>query len=51
MATAKTSDKQMSKSLQQIADDLISGNDPNQLALEVGIDRVNEAIDILEDRI
>ena len=39
------------KTIQAIADDWMMGEDPDQLALEVGMDRVQEAIDALEDRI
>jgi hypothetical protein len=39
------------KSLQQIAEDLMMGDSPEIVAQEVGWDRVNQAIDILSDRI
>jgi hypothetical protein len=39
------------KSLQTIAEDLMLGSDPETLAQEVGWDRLNEAIDMLSDRV
>jgi hypothetical protein len=39
------------KSLQAIAEELMMGENPDQLALEVGMDRVNDAISMLEDRV
>lgn len=39
------------KNIQQIAEDLMLGESPDQLAQEVGWDRVNEAIDMLSDRV
>lgn len=38
------------KSLREIADDLMTGEAPDELALEVGMDRINDAISMLEDR-
>lgn len=39
------------KTLDQIEYDLISGENPEELAQEVGWDRLNEAIDRLNDRV